>query len=371
MMTLATYFGRQRQYFFGLVLLIFCGACYGHQTKLSSSALTLDSGEVVGEIELNLDDLQVALSQTFLDTGSSPLTQAIDSHSDAILDYVASKNVMYCGSKPQVPIRVGEFRFEDDHLLVKLSWQCDPSVTPTAYVVSLFHEIDTQSRHVVNISGDQTFVKLLTVKDRKVSFAVEDGNWIDLVIKFIISGIEHIAIGFDHIAFLIVVIVLGRNFWPLFKVVTAFTVAHSITLTLAVLNIINIPSEIIEPLIALSIVYVAVENFFVQDISRRYWVTFLFGLIHGFGFASVLRDFGLPQNDLVTALASFNIGVEIGQLLIVLSACLFWRSMMSMRFMESASSGVVRQRILSLWISGLVGLLGLGWFVERVFSLMV
>jgi hypothetical protein len=115
-------------------------------------------------------------------------------------------------------------------------------------------------------------------------------------------------------------------------------------------------------------VYVAVENFFVQDISRRYWVTFLFGLIHGFGFASVLRDFGLPQNDLVTALASFNIGVEIGQLLIVLSACLFWRLMMSMRVMESASSGVVRQRILSLWISGLVGLLGLGWFVERVFS---
>ena len=161
-MTLATYFGRQRRYFLGLALLIVCGVCYAHQTKLSSSALTLDHGEVVGEIELNLDDLQVALSQTFLDAGSSPLTQAIDSHSDAILDYVASKNVLYCGSTPQAPIRVGEFRFEDDHLLVKLSWQCESSASPTDYVVSLFHEIDTQSRHVVNISGDQTFVKLLT-----------------------------------------------------------------------------------------------------------------------------------------------------------------------------------------------------------------
>ena len=122
----------------------------------------------------------------------------------------------------------------------------------------------------MSIEGDQNFVKLLSLDDQSVSFETDGDSLWNLVIKFVISGVEHIAIGFDHIAFLLAVIVLGRSFWPLFKVVTAFTIAHSITLTLAVLNVFAIPPDIVEPLIALSIVYVAIENFFVKDISRRY-----------------------------------------------------------------------------------------------------
>jgi hypothetical protein len=101
------------------------------------------------------------------------------------------------------------------------------------------------------------------------------------------------------------------------KVVTAFTVAHSITLSLAVLDIVRIPSAIIEPAIAASVVYVALENFLSRRVDERWHDTFAFGLIHGFGFASALQEFGLPRDALVPALAAFNFGVEIGQVAIV------------------------------------------------------
>jgi hypothetical protein len=104
---------------------------------------------------------------------------------------------------------------------------------------------------------------------------------------------------------------------PLIKVVTAFTVAHSLTLSLAVLDVVRLPSSIVEPLIAATIVYVAAENFFVHDISKRWRATFVLGLVHGFGFAGALREYGVPDRALIPALAAFNIGVEIGQVAIV------------------------------------------------------
>jgi hypothetical protein len=113
------------------------------------------------------------------------------------------------------------------------------------------------------------------------------------------------------------VVLWARRLWPVVKVVTAFTIAHSITLSLAALDIVRIPSSIIEPAIAASIVYVAAENFLSRDVDKRWRDTFGFGLIHGFGFASALQEFGLPRSALIPALASFNLGVEIGQIAIV------------------------------------------------------
>lgn len=112
-------------------------------------------------------------------------------------------------------------------------------------------------------------------------------------------------------------ILWGQRLWPLVKVVTAFTIAHSITLSLAVLQIVVIPAAVVEPAIAASIVFVAAENFFSRNINGRWRVTFVFGLIHGFGFASALQEIGLPAHAIVPALAAFNIGVEIGQIVIV------------------------------------------------------
>jgi len=131
-------------------------------------------------------------------------------------------------------------------------------------------------------------------------------------------GVEHILLGFDHVLFIIALILPGGSLWSLAAMVTAFTVAHSITLALSVLGIVSLPSQIVEPVIALSIAYVAFENLAMRNApSRRWAVSFLFGLVHGFGFAGALTEVGLPTSGLVAALVGFNLGVEAGQMLIV------------------------------------------------------
>ena len=136
--------------------------------------------------------------------------------------------------------------------------------------------------------------------------------------KFLYAGVEHIMTGYDHLCFLLAVVMWASSAWPVVKIVTAFTVSHSITLTLAALQIVNLPSAWTEIAIALSIIYVAVENFFTRKVDGRWRDTFIFGFIHGFGFASGLIELGVPQRAIVPALASFNIGVEIGQIGVVL-----------------------------------------------------
>jgi len=113
------------------------------------------------------------------------------------------------------------------------------------------------------------------------------------------------------------VILWGQSPWSLVKVVTAFTVTHSLTLSLAALDIVRTPASVVEPLIAATIVFVAAENFFVHDIRRRWRATFVLGWVHRFGFAGALREYGLPDGTLVPGLAGFNIGVAIGQVAIV------------------------------------------------------
>lgn len=136
--------------------------------------------------------------------------------------------------------------------------------------------------------------------------------------KFFAAGVEHILTGYDHICFLLAVVLWATRAWPVVKIVTAFTVSHSITLTLAALQIVEIPSRLTETAIALSIVYVALENFFTRKVDGRWRDTFFFGFVHGFGFASGLIEMGAPQRAIVPALASFNLGVEAGQIGVVM-----------------------------------------------------
>ena len=136
--------------------------------------------------------------------------------------------------------------------------------------------------------------------------------------KFLYAGVEHIMTGYDHLCFLLAVVLWASSAWPVVKIVTAFTVSHSITLSLAALQVVNLPSAWTEIAIALSIIYVALENFFTRKVDGRWRDTFFFGFIHGFGFASGLIELGVPQRAIVPALASFNIGVEIGQIGVVL-----------------------------------------------------
>jgi HupE / UreJ protein len=138
------------------------------------------------------------------------------------------------------------------------------------------------------------------------------------VASFVRLGVEHILTGWDHLLFLLVLLLRGGGWLSLVKIITAFTVAHSVTLALAVLEVVALPDRLVEAVIALSIAAVAAENLFLRPVvSRRWLVSFAFGLVHGFGFSSVLRDIGLPTEGLVLSLLGFNAGVELGQALVV------------------------------------------------------
>jgi hypothetical protein len=130
-------------------------------------------------------------------------------------------------------------------------------------------------------------------------------------------GIEHILTGADHLVFLLGLILVGGSLRSLVGVVSAFTLAHSITLALAAFSIFTPSPRLVEPAIALSIAYVGIENLFVTDASKRWRITFPFGLIHGFGFAGALREIALPRAQVPIALVSFNLGVELGQLAVL------------------------------------------------------
>jgi hydrogenase/urease accessory protein HupE len=179
--------------------------------------------------------------------------------------------------------------------------------------------------------------------------------------RFVPAGVHHILIGPDHLLFLAGLLLLGGTLKQLLVVVTAFTIAHSITLSLAALGMVMPPANAIEPAIALSIVYVGADNLLVSAGGRdtRAWIAFAFGLIHGFGFATVLRDMDLPGRALGWTLFAFNVGVEIGQLVFVVLAAslLIW--------IRSRSETAARRLVFAG--SVFVMCAGAFWFVERVF----
>jgi len=182
-----------------------------------------------------------------------------------------------------------------------------------------------------------------------------------VVRRFLRSGVHHIWAGPDHILFLLGLLLLGGGLGRLLVIVTAFTAAHSITLSLAALNLASPPSRIIEPAIALSIIYVGIDNLMVGKQGRdvRAWIAFFFGFVHGFGFANVVREIGLPAQALGWSLFSFNLGVEVGQACIVV-------------LVASLLAGVRRrdrlwsQRIATVGSMGII-VAGTYWFLQRIF----
>jgi hypothetical protein len=190
---------------------------------------------------------------------------------------------------------------------------------------------------------------------------------------FLPSGAQHILIGPDHVLFLLGLLLLGGSFWRLAAIVTAFTAGHSVTLSLAALELVRLSPQVVEPVIALSIVMVGADNLLVQHQMRqdlragrrggaardlRPWLAGAFGLIHGFGFAEVLAQAGLPRDALGWSLAAFNVGVELGQLLVVLpvAALLWWLWHGNPRVAaRTAAAGSLA-----------VAAAGLYWFIQRI-----
>jgi len=183
---------------------------------------------------------------------------------------------------------------------------------------------------------------------------------VSIISTYTIAGFKHILpFGLDHILFIIGIFLLSTQLRPLFWQVTVFTVAHSITLSLAMLEVFTLPAQIVEPLIALSIAYIGIENIITKKIKpSRLVVVFVFGLIHGMGFASMLNDFGMPKEAFITALISFNIGVELGQILIILLSFVliaYW-----FRYKKWYRNFIV------IPVSVLISIVGLIWTYDRL-----
>ncbi|WP_053998158.1 HupE/UreJ family protein [Ahrensia marina] len=192
------------------------------------------------------------------------------------------------------------------------------------------------------------------------SGTVDESTW-SVFKRYVVAGFEHILpLGLDHILFVLGLFFLSPKLKPLLLQVTTFTLAHTLTLALGILGIINIAPEIVEPLIAASIVYVAVENIISSEMKPwRLIIVLLFGLLHGLGFASVLGEFGLDGSRFVTSLIGFNIGVELGQLTVIALAYLAVGLWFSYRpFYRTYISNPA---------SVIIGLIGAYWFIERVF----
>lgn len=197
---------------------------------------------------------------------------------------------------------------------------------------------------------------VFTRDDTTVEIASAEGIG-TIMRRFFLLGVEHIATGYDHILFLLALLLVGGGLRALIGVVTAFTLAHSITLGLATLDVVMLPTRLVESAIALSIAWVALENVLFDRRHGRWRITFVFGLVHGFGFASILRMMHLPPQGLAASLVAFNLGVEAGQLVVVVLAYP----------VIAAIQRAPRRRQIVATASTVILTLALYWFVERAF----
>ncbi|SET40070.1 HupE/UreJ family protein [Thalassotalea agarivorans] len=215
----------------------------------------------------------------------------------------------------------------------------------------------------VNMQGDVNNHVLNTENASITLKAPTTASKIDTIIQYIILGVEHILIGLDHLLFVACLVYISNTKRKLIYTITGFTLAHSVTLILSATNVVVVPIKPVEAVIALSIVFLAWEiaKNKQNSLSMRYpvLVSSSFGLLHGFGFAAVLAEFGLPANEKIAALLSFNIGVEIGQLLFV--AVLFILFISAKAAVRSLSKETLR-----FPISYICGIIATFWMIQRV-----
>ena len=350
-------------------------ACFGavsataHPAPFSYLDLHLDDSGLTGTLVVHdLDaahDLGVANADSLLDPAEAARRR------DALVAILGPRLALTLDGRPAA-ITWGGIDVVADRQSLRLAFTVSNLRPGHVAIHAYVFPYDPIHQTFINIYED-TALKLQVILDAAHQNAEyysgsTQGRWA-VVKTFVISGIKHILIGPDHILFLIGLLLLGGALPRLALIVTSFTIGHSITLSLAALDIVSPPSRIIEPLIALTIVVVGADNLLVlrarqkaaagPETDIRAWLAVAFGLIHGFGFAYVLKEFGLPTAALGWSLFAFNLGVEIGQLMLVLVAA--GTLAMIRRKSESASRQIA--------IAGSIAVIAAGtyWFVQRVF----
>src|SRR5688572_11493606 len=358
-----------------VAILLFASPVHAHPAPFSYLDLRLSAGGVTGTLVVHDLDAAHDLGLTQADSLLDPLVAA--RHRDALVALLAPRVGLQFDRQP-VDIIWGGIDVVPERQSVRLAFTVkNPSpahVAIRAYVfpydpihqtfINLYEEDDIRLQAILDASKQTVEYYAGTTQGR-----------LAVIRTFVLSGIEHILIGPDHILFLIGLLLLGGTLSRLALIVTAFTIGHSITLSHAALDILSPPAYFIEPLIALTIVVVGADNLLVLRANRtaqdgsvpsvpsaadiRAWLAAGFGLIHGFGFAYVLKEFGLPQAALAWSLFAFNVGVEIGQLLIVAVVA------GSLLFIRKRSPAAAH--VMAIGGSIAVILAGLYWFIERVF----
>ena len=344
---------------FGIALI--SATLEAHPAPFSYLDLHLRAREAEGSLVLHVIDVAHDLG---LENASDLLERSIAERERARIIAVVAPRLSFRSGETTLTPLWGAIEPAQDRDAVRLSFRIDGDMPASLAVRARLFPYDPFHQTFLNIyEGDalrQQFVFNATDTERVYYRGTAQGAFA-VVRTFIPAGIHHILIGPDHILFLVGLLLLGGGWWALVRIVTAFTIGHSITLSLAALNVVTPPATLVEPAIALSIVFVGADNLLVGTSGRdvRAWVALVFGLVHGFGFANVLREFGLPPEALAWSLFSFNVGVEIGQLAIVLAVA---AALALLRRRSGAAAG-------RLAFAGSIVVMAAGayWFVERVF----
>ena len=270
------------------------------------------------------------------------------------------------------PLQVNE-RVDGNYAWLPFTAQCAAEPRKLSVRYSLMDDLDPSHRGLLTLtSGNTAQTGVLGGKNATASFTVDEPSRWRAFVEYLRAGIEHIWGGIDHLLFLISLLlpaVLSRKrgrwepvpsarpaFMSILKVVTAFTLAHSITLTLAALDVVRLPSRLTESVIAASIIVAALNNIFPVVTESRARIAFAFGLLHGFGFASVLADMGLPSGARLLSLLAFNLGIEAGQLAVVLAV---------MPVVYHLRAGRLYRNTVLPWGSAAIAGLALVWLLQR------
>jgi hypothetical protein len=365
-----------------VLLFLAAGTALAHKPSDSYLAVRVEDGAVRGQWDIALRDLEFALG---LDAdGNGEITWGELKAKRREIEAYALSRLGISADERSCALAPADFLVDDhsDGAYAVLRFQADcgaraPASVELAY--SLFFDLDPTHRGLLRYErGGDARTAVLSPERPRIALRAGESSRLAQFFDYLREGVWHIWIGFDHILFLLSlllpsVLILGNGawkpaerfrdaFWDVFKVVTSFTVAHSITLSLAALSVIALPSRLVESVIALSVLLAALNNLWPVVAERRWAVAFAFGLIHGFGFASVLADLGLPQGALLLALVGFNLGVEAGQLAIV---AVFLPLAYAIR-----SSGFYRRLVFGGG-SATIALVALVWLAERALDVKI
>ena len=355
--------------------------------KASDSYLVVDAkgSAVTAQWDIALRDIDFALG---LDSdGNGEITWGeLRTRQTEVAAWALARLVLDRGGP--CPLQLDQLQVDDHtdgaYAVLQLTGVCPAPMGDLALSYRLLFDLDSLHRGLLRATVDGTgHTTVLSPTSGTLRFAPGEVSRLKQFQQYLVEGIWHIWIGFDHILFLLSLLLpavlvyssphapplrghwsgaerFGQVWREVLWVVTAFTVAHSITLSLAALGLISLPSRLVESAIALSVVLAAANNVWPVVAHRRWVVAFCFGLIHGFGFASVLAELGLPTDALALSLLGFNLGVEVGQMAIVAA---FLPVAFALRHTAFYRKGVfVWGSLLTMLVAGL-------WLVERVFDI--